>query len=146
MNCGVCRKTFCPFGSALGLRPRQRVAEELVERLDSGVVDLSYRKTCALGHEWLGGTVSPRTLWREVQARGRRVAFTRRRPLKVLLVDGTRVRAGGCAAKRPWWVCRSRDAKSGAAAFTSRSDSSVSASAWAHGRRSWQPDAKPRWW
>jgi len=94
VSCGWCRKTFCPFGSVLGLRPRQRVAEELLERLDSGVVDLSYRKTCALGHEWLGGTVSPRTLWREVQARGRRVAFTRRRPLKVLLVDGTRVRAG----------------------------------------------------
>jgi len=94
VSCGVCCKTFCPFGSSLGLRPRQRVAEELLERLGSGVVELSYRQTCALGGKWLGGTVSPRTLWREIQARGRRVAFTRRHPIEVLLVDGTRVRAG----------------------------------------------------
>jgi len=94
VSCGACRKTFCPFGSALGLRPRQRVAEELLEELAEGVLELSYRKTCALGRRWLGGTVGPRTLWRAVQDRGREIAFTRRAPLEVFLVDGTRVRCG----------------------------------------------------
>jgi hypothetical protein len=94
VSCGACRKTFCPFGPALGLRPRQRVAEELVEQLAGGVMNLSYKKTCALGREWLGGTVGPRTLWRAVQHRGSQVAFTRRAPLDTFLVDGTRVRCG----------------------------------------------------
>jgi hypothetical protein len=94
VSCGACRKTFAPFGGALGLRPRQRVAEELLEQLGRGVLDLSYRKTCRLGGQWLGGTVGPRTLWRDVQARGRRVQFTHPAPLGTLLVDGTRVPAG----------------------------------------------------
>jgi hypothetical protein len=94
VSCGACRKTFCPFGSALGLRPRQRVAEELVEQLANGVMNLSYEKTSALGRDWLGGTVGPRTLWRAVQHRGSQVAFTRRAPLDTFLVDGTRVRCG----------------------------------------------------
>lgn len=95
VSCGACRKTFCPFGPALGLRPRQRVAEELLEQLAGGVMNLSYGKTCALGRQWLGGTVGPRTLWRDVQDRGGRVAFTARPPIRIFLVDGTRVRAGG---------------------------------------------------
>jgi hypothetical protein len=94
VSCGACRTTFAPFGGALGLRPRQRVAEELLEQLGRGVLDLSYRKTCRLGGQWLGGTVGPRTLWRDVQARGRRVQFTHPAPLGTLLVDGTRVPAG----------------------------------------------------
>lgn len=94
VSCGLCRKTFCPFGPALGLRPRQRVAEELVEQLADGVLNQSYAKTCALGHQWLGGTVGSRTLWRAVQSRGSQIAFTRRGPLQVFVVDGTRVRCG----------------------------------------------------
>ena len=94
VSCGACRKTFCPFGPLLGLRPRQRIAEELLEQLGEGVLDLSYRTTCALGRAWLGGSVGPRTLWNAVQDRGRRVRFTARGPLDVFLVDGTRVRAG----------------------------------------------------
>lgn len=94
VSCGACRKTFCPFGPALGLRPRQRVAAELLEQLAGGVLHLSYGKTCALGRQWLGGTVSARTLWRAVQDRGGQVAFTRRAPIDILLVDGTRVRCG----------------------------------------------------
>ncbi len=94
VSCGVCRKTFCPFGPALGLRPRQRVAEELVEQLAGGVLHQSYAKTCALGRQWLGGSLGPRTLWRAVQTRGKQIAFTRRGPLNAFVVDGTRVRCG----------------------------------------------------
>lgn len=94
VSCGACRKTFCPFGPSLGLHPRQRVAAELLEQLATGVMDLSYGKTCTLGRQWLGRTVAPRTLWRAVQERGRQIAFTRRAPLDVFLVDGTRVRCG----------------------------------------------------
>ena len=94
LTCRLCRATFCPFTAALGLRPRQRIAEELLAALSTAVLDRSYRKTCALASQWLGGTVDPRTLWRAVQARGVRVRFTRRGPLAVVVVDGTRVRAG----------------------------------------------------
>jgi hypothetical protein len=94
VSCRLCRKNFCPFGVGLGLRPRQRVAEELVEQLAEGVVNLSYAKTCALGRQWLGGTLSARTLWRAVQQHGAQITFTRRAPLGIYLVDGTRVRCG----------------------------------------------------
>jgi hypothetical protein len=94
VSCRACGATFCPFTARLGLQPRQRVAEELLEALGRGVVELSYQKTCALAQAWLGATVGPRTLWRAVQAHGARLRFTCHRPLGVLLVDGTRIRAG----------------------------------------------------
>lgn len=95
VTCRWCRKTWCPFAERLGLEPRQRVLEELLRRLVDWVTELSYQKTSSLGGEWLGSTVSPRRLHREVQERGAAVEFTEQGPLETLVADGTKVPAGG---------------------------------------------------
>jgi hypothetical protein len=58
------------------------------------VTELSYAKTCRIAGEWLGETVSPRTLHRFVQERGAAVCFTPAPVCAVALADGTRVPAG----------------------------------------------------
>lgn len=94
LTCADCRKTWSPFPELMGLRPRQRVTEELVRRLVDWVTELSYAKTCRIGGEWLGSSLSPRTLHKAVQDRGAAVAFTEAEPLEVLVADGTCVPAG----------------------------------------------------
>lgn len=94
LTCGDCRRTWSPFGEWLGLRPRQRVAEELERKLVEAVTEYSYAKTCAIGRAWLGETVSPKTLHRAVQQRGSRVRFTPAAGCRVALADGTKVPAG----------------------------------------------------
>lgn len=94
VTCRWCRKTWCAFTERLGLRPRQRVLDELLRRLVDWVTELSYAKTSRLGAEWLGSAVSPRRLHREVQERGAAVEFNEQGPLETLVADGTKVPAG----------------------------------------------------
>ena len=94
LTCRDCRRTWSPFAQWLGLRPRQRVSEELQRKLVEWVTELSYAKTCAIGGEWLGATLTPKTLHRVVQERGARVRFTPAAECRVALADGTKVPAG----------------------------------------------------
>lgn len=94
VTCRWCRKTWCPFGERLGLKPRQRVLEELLRRLVDWATELSYAKSSRLGEECLGATASPRRIHQEVQERGEDVEFTEHGPLETLVADGTKVPAG----------------------------------------------------
>jgi len=94
LTCRDCRRTWSPFADWLGLKPRQRVSEELERKLVEWVTELSYAKTCGIGAEWLGATLSPKTLHRFVQQRGSQVHFTPAPQCKVALADGTKVPAG----------------------------------------------------
>ncbi|HZD05981.1 MAG TPA: hypothetical protein VE173_13805, partial [Longimicrobiales bacterium] len=94
VTCRWCRKTWCPFGERLGLKPRQRVLEELLRRLVDWATELSYAKSSRLGEECLGATASPRRIHEEVQERGEDVEFTEHGPLETLVADGTKVPAG----------------------------------------------------
>lgn len=94
LTCRGCGRTWSPFPQWLGLRPRQRISEELERRLVECVTDLSYAKTSRLSLEWAGVTISPRTLHRRVQVRGSAVRFTPARECAVALADGTKVPAG----------------------------------------------------
>jgi hypothetical protein len=94
LTCGDCRRTWSPFAQWLGLKPRQRVSEELERKLVEWVTELSYANTCAVGGEWLGATLSPKTLHRCVQRRGEAVCFTPAPACAVALADGTKVPAG----------------------------------------------------
>lgn len=94
VTCPDCQRTWCPFTERLGLRPRQRVLDELLRRLVDWVTELSYEKTTRIGGEWLGATVSPRTLHAEVQRRGETLEFTEAAPLDTVVADGTKVPAG----------------------------------------------------
>jgi hypothetical protein len=93
VTCSGCRRTWSPFGEILGLRPRQRVSEELERKLVEAVTNQSYEKTCRLAESWLGSAISPRTLHRCVQMRGSQVVFTPAAGCRVVLADGTKVPA-----------------------------------------------------
>jgi hypothetical protein len=94
LTCRDCRRTWSPFVLWLGLKLRQRVSEELERKLVEWVTELSYAKTCRIAGEWLGGTLSPKTLHRFVQERGAAVCFTAAPVCAVALADGTKVPAG----------------------------------------------------
>lgn len=94
LTCRECGKTWSPYPEWLGLKPRQRIAEELERKLVEAVTNLSYAKTCDLGGKWLGGTLSPRRLHRAVQERGSQVEFTPAPACAVVVADGTKVPAG----------------------------------------------------
>lgn len=94
LTCRTCGRTWSPFAEWLGLKPRQRVSEELERKLVEWVTELSYAKTCKLGGEWLGETLTPKTLHRYVQQRGSEVRFTPAAECAVALADGTKVPAG----------------------------------------------------
>jgi hypothetical protein len=103
LTCRDCGRTWSPFAQWLGIEPRQRICEELERRLVEWVTELSYAKTCRVGGEWLGATLSPRTLHRCVQRRGSAVSFTPAPECSVALADGTKVPAGtgerGCEVR-----------------------------------------------
>ena len=94
LTCRVCGRTWSPYPELLGLAPRQRVSDELLQLQFESVVDLSFGKSTRLADAWLGSSVSERTLHRAVQERGSRVAFTAAPGLKTVVADGTRVRTG----------------------------------------------------
>jgi hypothetical protein len=103
LTCRDCRRTWSPFAHWLGLKPRQRVSEELQRKLVEWVTEFPYAKTCAIGAEWLGATLTPKTLHRVVQERGAQVCFTPATECAVALADGTKVPAGrserGCEVR-----------------------------------------------
>jgi hypothetical protein len=103
LTCGDCRRTWSPFADGLGLKPRQRVSEELERKLVEWVTEYSYAKTCAIAGAWLGETLSPKTLHQVVQQRGSQVRFTPAAECAVALADGTKVPAGmgarGCEVR-----------------------------------------------
>lgn len=94
LTCRDCGRTWSPFVHRLGLLPRQRVSEELERKLVECVTDLPYQKTCSLAEEWLGASVSSKTLHGFVQKRGEQVRFTPAEPPKAAQADGTKVPAG----------------------------------------------------
>jgi hypothetical protein len=94
LTCRDCGRTWSPFVLWLGLKLRQRVSEELERKLVEWVTELSYAKTCRIAGEWLGETLSPKTLHRFVQERGAAVCFTPAPACAVALADGTKVPAG----------------------------------------------------
>jgi Transposase, Mutator family len=93
LTCRGCRRTWSPFPELMGLRPRQRISEELERKLVEAVTNQSYEKTCRLAGEWLGSSVSTRTLHRSVQARGSQVVFTPAPECRTAVADGTKVPA-----------------------------------------------------
>lgn len=96
VSCRGCERTWSPLIEALGLRPWQRVSEELLERLVALGTEVSYRKASRWGDRLLTQTLAPMTIWRGVQERARQLAFT---PMEfepsILVLDGTQVPAGG---------------------------------------------------
>lgn len=94
VTCRDCGATWSPFPELLGLAPRQRIADELERKLVEAVTNQSYAKTAELGARWLGVEVSPRTLHRRVQKRGRALRFTPAPDCRVAVADGTKVPAG----------------------------------------------------
>lgn len=94
LTCRDCGRTWSPFAQWLDLKPRQRVSEELERKLVEWVTQLSYAKTCQVSGEWLGTTLSAKTLHRCVQQRGEAVRFTPAPVCAVALADGTKVPAG----------------------------------------------------
>ena len=103
LTCRDCGRTWSPFAQWLGLKPKQRISEELERKLVEWVTELSYAKTCRVSGEWLGATLSPRTLHRCVQQRGSAVCFTPAPDCSIALADGTKVPAGpgerGCEVR-----------------------------------------------
>lgn len=95
VTCSVCGRTWSPYPEILGLRPRQRVTEELIRRMVDVVTELSYGKTSALARDWLGVSCSPRSLHRAVQRYGERIEFRANGLVETLVADGTKVPAGG---------------------------------------------------
>jgi hypothetical protein len=94
LTCLECGATWSPYAELLGLEPRQRVCEELLRKLTDLVTRLSYANTAGLGGQWLGASVTPRTLHRAVQARGPAVEFTEGEGFEVVVADSTCVPAG----------------------------------------------------
>jgi hypothetical protein len=95
VSCRRCGATWSPCVARFGLRPWQRLSEELLERMVGLATELSYAKASLCGGELLAARVAPMTIWRAVQQRAARLRLTPGpRPVRVLEVDGTRVPAG----------------------------------------------------
>ncbi len=95
VTCLGCRRTWSPYPELLGLRPGQRVLEEVEEKLVGLVTQLSYARTCQVAQEWLGLSIRPRTLHRWVQERGSQLQWSADPQSEVLLGDGTKIPSGG---------------------------------------------------
>lgn len=123
VTCLECGATWSPYPELLGLEPRQRVSEELVQKLTDLVTDLSYAKTARRGSAWLGASLSPRSLHRAVQIHGPKVEFTEGEAFEVVAADSTCVPAGevdrgetACVALQ---VCK-RSRRRGRSRYTKR--------------------------
>jgi hypothetical protein len=94
VTCLSCRRTWSPYPELLGLAPRQRVLRELEEKMVGLVTQLSYRRTCRIAQQWLGGSMSAPTLHARVQKRVAALQLTPRPDSSVIMADGTKVPAG----------------------------------------------------
>ena len=97
VTCLSCQRTWSPYPELLGLAPRQRVLRELEEKLVGVVTQLSYRRTCRIAQQWLGGSMSPPTLHARVQKRAAALELTPQPDSSVIMADGTKVPAGSGA-------------------------------------------------
>ena len=95
VSCRGCGRTWSPYAQMLGLRSRQRVLEEVEEKLVGLVTQLSYARTCQVAQSWLGVQIRPRSLHRWVQERSERLHLTPDPQSEVLLGDGTKIPSGG---------------------------------------------------
>ena len=94
LTCRACGGTWSPYSELLGIVPRCRVSEELLRQLFESVVQVSYQKTVQLAKNWLGSTISPRTLHRAVQRKAAEIEFRPASELKTIVADGSLVKAG----------------------------------------------------
>lgn len=92
VTCKGCDRTWSPCRERLGLEPFQRATEGLRRPLAGLALETSFGKGSRGGEETMGTTLSPMTLWRTVQERGRQVEFTTApEEADRLELDGTRV-------------------------------------------------------
>jgi hypothetical protein len=97
LECRACGARTTPLAERLGLQARQRRSAE-VERLAlERVTELSYRKSVRTLFECGGIPMAPSTLHALVQQHAVRLSLQPDPTAAVLLVDGTKVRAGGRA-------------------------------------------------
>lgn len=94
VTCRGCRRTWSPYQELLGLSARQRILEEVTEKLFAAVTQMSYAQSCRLGEEWLGVRVGPRTLHGWVQQKGAALRFTPDPHSSLLIADGTKCPVG----------------------------------------------------
>jgi len=93
-----CGHRFAPLLAALGVEPHARCAPGLVRRALELCTELPYRKVAQTLQREAGATLSERSLRRLVRGAAARVHLSWQRrdlgPVRALLIDGTRVRAG----------------------------------------------------
>jgi hypothetical protein len=94
VTCRGCKRTWSPYVELLGLRPGQRVLQEVEEKLVGLVTQLSYARTSELAEKWLGLSIRPRTLHRWVQGRAEQLQLRADAQSEVLLGDGTKIPSG----------------------------------------------------
>jgi hypothetical protein len=100
LSCRSCHRTWSPGSAWLGLLPRQRILQEVEEKLVELVLHLSYGRTCQVGKAWLGAHVGTQTLHGWVQKRAERLVWTAAPAdpadpqSSILIADGTKVPTG----------------------------------------------------
>jgi hypothetical protein len=94
VTCRACGRTWSPYPEVLGLKARQRVLEEVEQKLLEVLVRLSYAQTCDLAESWLGVEVSPRTLHARVQEKAEALELTPEPEAGTVIADGTKIPAG----------------------------------------------------
>lgn len=98
VTCGACGSTRAAAAQALGLAPGERMSQALEQCALERVFTLSYRRSVQAIVSCAGVRLSASTLHRRVQRRGRQLQLTPDPVARVVLADGTKVRAGDRAA------------------------------------------------
>lgn len=94
ITCGACGRTRAPGAEAIGVESRRRISAGLEQRMLERVYETSYRKSVRALKSCAGVKVSPSTLHRVVQRRGKQLELSADPAAEVVLADGTKVRAG----------------------------------------------------
>lgn len=94
VTCQGCGKTRTPFDEALGLERRQRTTTELRRKAVEQVYGQSYRAAAQAVEACMGVGLAPSTLHRYVQASASAVELRPDPSARIVLADGTKVRAG----------------------------------------------------
>ncbi len=93
LGCKKCGHRFSPFPKMLGMKPRQRFADEFKQKLVGLVTNLSYAKTSKASQSFLNTTANPKTVHSWVQEIANNTALPHHRTSKAILLDGTGVPA-----------------------------------------------------
>lgn len=94
VTCRGCNRTWSPYPEVLALQARQRVLEEVEQKLLEVLTHLSYAATCSLAASWLKVEVSPRTLHVRVQKKAQALELTPDAAAVTVIADGTKIPAG----------------------------------------------------